>query len=63
MGCYSLDAQRRKKLQFILFFDYGAKDWKKTKPSQRPASQRPIKVHSYLQGGVGYRDIIIMYIS
>ena len=27
--------------------------------SQRPASQRPIKVLSYLQSGLGYRDIII----
>ena len=35
---------------------------KNTKTSQRPASQRPIKVLSYLQGGLGYRDIIIMYI-
>ena len=35
---------------------------KNTKTSQRPASQRPIKVLSYLQGELGYRDIIIMYI-
>lgn len=33
-----------------------------TKTSQRPASQRPIKVLSYVQGELGYRDIIIMYI-